>query len=145
MTKRGSRPVSLYVLMAALLIQGISGIAGGYGLVDDPTGDELGIPVTWLQGSPFNDYLVPGLILLFVLGLLPLVVAHGLWVGGRWAWPAALAVGSALIGWITIQILIIGYQAQPPLQLSYGLLGIAIVVLALLPSVRARKHVQHVG
>lgn len=42
MTHRRTRPVSLYVLMAALLLQGMSGVVGGMGLVTDPTGHAVG-------------------------------------------------------------------------------------------------------
>ena len=122
--------------MVSLLFQGLSGIAGGIGLVGDPTGDNLGIPVSWLQGSPFDDYLVPGLILLVVLGVFPLIVTYGLWTQRSWAWPAALLVGVGLLVWIGVEILVIGYQPAPPLQLIYGLLGLVILGLALLPSVR---------
>lgn len=134
---RPSRPVTLYVLMACLLFQGLSGILGGFMLVSDPSGESLQIPLNWLQGSPFNDYLIPGLVLLIVLGVFPLVVIYGLWVRASWAWLAALLVGIALLIWIGVEILVIGYQTQPPFQLIYGVLGIVIVVLTLLPRVRA--------
>lgn len=134
--RQQARPASLYVLMVALLFQGLSGVAGGYGFVGDPTGGALGIPVDWLQGSPFNDYLVPGLILLLLLGVFPLFVVYGMWTRRAWSWGAALLVGLALIVWIAVEILIIGYHHRPPLQLVYGSLGLLIVVLVLLPSVR---------
>ena len=72
-----------------------------------------------------------------LVSFFPLIVLYGLWVRRPWAWLAALGVGLALLVWITVEILIIGYHAQPPLQLIYGVLGIGIVVLDLLPSVRA--------
>ncbi len=34
----------------------------------------MGIPIEWLAGSPFGDYLVPGLILGLVLGVFPVVI-----------------------------------------------------------------------
>ncbi len=133
------RPPGLYALVTAIVFQGLSGIAGGIGLVADPTGEALRIPADWLQGSPFRDYLVPGLVLLLVLGLLPLVAVYGLWTRQRWSRPAALALSVALIVWIGVEISVIGYHARPPLQLIYGSLGIVMLVLALLPSVR--RHV----
>ncbi|MHC4400743.1 MAG: hypothetical protein ACYTG0_13790 [Planctomycetota bacterium] len=136
MKKKQVRPASLYLLMAALLFQGLSGVAGGFGLVTDPTGSAVGIPVNWLRGSPFSDYLVPGLILLLVLGVFPLLVVYGLWMQHPWSWRAALLVGLALIVWIVVEILIVGYHSRPPLQLIYGLLGLVILVLVLLPALR---------
>jgi uncharacterized BrkB/YihY/UPF0761 family membrane protein len=116
--------------MTALLVQGISGIIGGMGLVGDPSGHSMQIPSHWLQGSPFDDYLIPGLVLLFGLGVVPLIVMIGLWRRRFWARPAALGVGAALVVWIGVQILMIGYHAWPPLQLIYGTLGIVIALLA---------------
>jgi FtsH-binding integral membrane protein len=94
------------------------------------------MPVSLLHGSPFTDYLVPGLILVVVLGVFPLIVVYGLWSRHTWSWHAALMVGLALVVWIVVQILIIGYSSRPPLQLIYGLLGIVILALALLPPTR---------
>jgi len=63
---------------------------------------------------------------------------HGFAICRRWtgAWPVAPSVGVALIIWIGVDIAIIGYHAEPPLQLIYGLLGLAILALALSPSIR---------
>jgi hypothetical protein len=44
------------------------GVGGGFGLVIDPSSEPLGIPLAWLDGSPFADYLVPGIVSLTVLG-----------------------------------------------------------------------------
>ena len=48
-------------LLFLLLFQGVSGMAGGVGLVADASGSTLGIPLEWLKGSPFPDYLIPGM------------------------------------------------------------------------------------
>ena len=60
---RSSRPAAVWALMALLLLQGISGIAGGVALVAAPDGRIMQMPVSYLDGSPFSDYLIPGLIL----------------------------------------------------------------------------------
>ncbi len=136
MTNRDSRSASICILMGLIIFQGISGLSGGVGLVLDPTGESLRIPLSWLENSPFDDYLIPALILLIVLGLFPLVVFYGLLKKWSWSWYAALIVGAALIIWIGVEISIIGYHPQPPLQLIYGSLGLIILVFVLMPSVR---------
>ncbi len=136
MSPKRSRSLGLLVLMAALLLQGLSGIAGGIGLVLDPSGSSLQIPLSLLAGSPFENYLLPGLILLTVLGFVPLVAFYGLLQQRAWSWLLAVLVGVALIVWIAVEIAIIGYQADPPLQLIYGALGIVILVAGALPSTR---------
>ncbi|MBU2650814.1 MAG: hypothetical protein KKA81_07755 [Bacteroidetes bacterium] len=136
MTDKKSKPLCIYFLIVLMIFQGLSGLGGGIGLIIDPSGETLHIPLNWLQGSPFSDFLIPGIILLLVLGLFPLAVSYALIRKLSWSWMASLVVGIALIIWIVVEILIIGYQPKPPLQLIYGLAGIFMVILVLLPGVR---------
>ena len=132
----GRRTMTTRVLVVLLAIQGLSGLVGGFGLIADPSGGAVRLPAEWLRGSPFEDYLVPGLILFTALGVAPLVVARGVWRASPWSRVGALLVGLALLVWIGVQILVVGYRAEPPLQAAYGLLGVLITVLAALPPVR---------
>lgn len=130
------RPIAIRILLGLLLFQGVSGVAGGYGLTMDPTGSAVGLDVEWLNGSPFADYLIPGIILFVVLGFAPLIVAVGIIRRLRWACMASLLVGLALLIWIIVEVVIVGYIAQPPLQVVYGLIGCGIVATTLLASAR---------
>jgi hypothetical protein len=94
------------------------------------------IPQEWLTGTPFHDYFIPGLILFSLLGIGPLIAAYGVWKRHRLSWVGAMMVGDALVIWIVVEIFMIGYHSNPPLQLFYGLLGVGIIALTLLPSVR---------
>jgi len=131
-----SSPYSLYFLMGLILFQGISGLFGGLALVIDPTGDLLQMPLSMLAGSPFDNFLIPGIILLTILGIFPMVVFYGLWKRLDWSWMGALMVSAALIIWIGVEIWMVGYHPEPPLQLIYGLLGLFLLVLVMMPSVR---------
>jgi len=128
--------ISLYLMMALILFQGVSGLFGGFALVADPTGAVLSMPVTLLEGSPFDNFFIPGLILLTILGIFPVVVFYGIWMRADWAWTGALLVSTALIAWIGFEILMVGYHDDPPLQLIYGLLGLILLGLVILPSVQ---------
>lgn len=101
----------------------------------DPTGKLIQLPLEWLKGSPFSDYLIPGMILITILGVFPLYVIYALLKKQRFAWFGSLIVAIALIIWICVEILIIGYYQKPPLQLNL-LTGIALFILTLLPSVQ---------
>jgi len=136
MTNKTKRPISMYILFVFIIFQGLSGLAGGISLILDPSGKSIQLPLSWLEGSPFSNYLIPGLILFVVLGLYPLVVFYSLLKKLRWSWFAAFTLGAALIIWIGVEIIIIGYQPQPPLQLIYGLVGLVILFLVFLPSFR---------
>lgn len=128
--------LEIKILIACIIFQALSGLAGGIGLILDPTGASLGIPQEWLSNSPFNDYLIPGIILFTVLGIFPAFVSVGLWKEKYWGWLGSLSLGTALLIWIIVEIIFIGYQSNPPLQLIYGILGIVILLLTSLSRVK---------
>lgn len=129
-------PISFYALLTLLFFQSASGLYGGAALILNPTGNLLQMPTTLLEGSPFQDFLLPGIILFTFLGVFPLIVFAGLWRRKPWAWLGAVLVSMALIIWIGVQIAMIGYAPEPPLQLIYGLVGIVLLILTQLPAVR---------
>ncbi|MCX8032622.1 MAG: hypothetical protein N3B14_04400 [Thermoleophilia bacterium] len=128
--KRGSRV--RWALMAMLAIQAAGAIAGGIGLIQDPV-NNVGMPLSLLEGSPFSDYLVPGLILLIVVGLPPACALCGVARGQRWGvWLAAVA-GAALVIWIITEVVLLGYLPGTGvgLQIAMGVLGLAIFATAI--------------
>lgn len=149
---RQTRPFTVYVLMFLLLFLGISAIYGGYNLIADPSGQQIQIPNGWLELTPFQNYLIPGIILFTVLGVFPLIVTvllffkpdwsimQGLehFTHEHWSWLASVTVGIALIIWIIVQFLMFGarHPVQIGLEFSLGTLGIIIIAVSLFPSVR---------
>ncbi|MDF2734865.1 MAG: hypothetical protein K0S97_1488 [Chloroflexota bacterium] len=109
---------------------GIGALGGGLVLIVAPRGEIMPLPLSALAGSPFETYLGPGLILFTVLGMGPLVAA---WLALRrhpLAPFAAFAVGVALLIWVAVEIGIIGYSNEPPLQAIYLVMGAVITVVA---------------
>ena len=74
-------PRTGWVLVAALAFWGIGAVGGGLGLAA-PDGSGLGMDPALLEGTPFPDYRLPGLILIG-LGLAAVVAAAGLARGMR--------------------------------------------------------------
>jgi hypothetical protein len=110
---------------------GLGALAGGSALVLGPRGEIIPLSLSALKGSPFETYSMPGLILFVVLGLGPLMAAVLVWLRHPLAPIAAIGVGVALLAWLTVEIVIIGYTNDPPLQSFYLLLGAAITVVGL--------------
>lgn len=89
-----------------------------YGLAGAP-----GVPVAWLEATPFPSYFIPSLILLLVVG--GTHTAAGLSVAARTprSRRMSLTAGVILVGWIGAQVALIGYVSwlQP---------GVAFAALA---------------
>ena len=131
------RPGTVWALMVFLCIQALGAIGGGAGLVQDPV-ENIGMPLSMLEGSPFSDFLVPGLILLIVVGLPPLAAVYGLAGRRRWGWWLAIVAGVGLLIWIITEVALLGYLPGTGigLQIGMGLLGVLILVMALVRPTR---------
>jgi len=111
----------LSVLQAFVAINAIGG--GIYGLLG-----ARGVPIEWLEGTPFSSYLVPSVILLVVVGGAHAVASVRTWRMADGAWRVSLVAGSVLMGWIGVQVVMIGYVSW--LQPAVGVGAIGNVVLA---------------
>lgn len=132
-----TRPLAAWALLAGTLVLGATASFGGGSLLLDPTGARMAMSLSWLDGTPFADYFLPGLVLFAVLGLGAFVAFTGLLTLRWWALPATLALATALAGWIGVQVALVGYASV--LQPAYALLALVLFVLALAPSTR-RYH-----
>jgi len=130
-----ARPAAMGRLAKAVLslevFLGVGAIGGGLALIVGPRGEILPLPLAPLRGSPFETYLVPGLILFGVLGLGPLIAARLVWLRHPLAPIVAVGVGIALLIWVAVEIALIGYSDEPPLQAFYLLLGAVIMIVGL--------------
>lgn len=116
---------STRALLALELFVAFWALAGGIGMM----GGGLDLPKEWLDGTPFNDYFVPGLILFVVVGGSMLAASLAVWRRNRFAGPASLAVGSILLIWIIVQVALIGYRSW--MQPTFFAFGLAVVALSI--------------
>ena len=107
----------------------VTAIAGGIGLL---TGVNVP-PVSFLAGSPFPDYTIPGLALLVLVGGTALVATYLTVRRNRYAALVSVLAGAMIIVFEIMEVLSIG---MPPgiarnLQVFYFTLGLIILVSAL--------------
>jgi hypothetical protein len=128
MVSGGPSPLVRYSLGSLLAFGAINAFGGGYyGL----SGAE-GVPVEWLEGSPFRSYFVPSLVLFVVVGGSFLFAAIAVFSNSRIARVSALAAGVVVLVWIVVQVSIIGYVSW--MQPTTAGAGLLILLLAwLLP------------
>ena len=70
---RAKEPGSALAVICTLV--GIAAVLGGHALVAWPDGSAIGLPLAVLEHSPFSDFTIPGLVLVFVIGLSNLLAA----------------------------------------------------------------------
>ncbi len=95
------------VAIVALWVLGIGALAGGISLVVKPDGSIMHFDVSLLSGSPFADFLVPGLILGGLFGIGSMVAATLGMARRRIAPFLAFAIGCAQMIWIVVELAII--------------------------------------
>ena len=107
---------------------GIGAIPAGLLLVIDPSGEIMSMPLDILAGSPFPNFLVPGIFLLAVNGIGNIIGAVLTFRRHRWTGLVAMGLGAFLVAWIIIQVWIV----KPPihwLQALYFVLGLVELAL----------------
>lgn len=142
MAQKQYRPfIPLLLISICLVFLGINGVVGGYLMLADPNGTPMGLLISDLTYTPFQNFFIPGLLLLLVWGCGSFVTLIGLWLPLRqgsdsraqglanehWAWLFCFAMGVGLVVWLFVQLLTIPNVA--PIQ--YMLLGLAVLLIGL--------------
>jgi hypothetical protein len=113
-----------YVLGGLLGFGALNAFGGGYyGL-----SGAKGVPVEWLEGSPFRNYWVPSLVLLVLVGGAFLLAALAVLTGRHNGRTLAIGASAIVLGWLVIQVAIIGFVSW--MQPATAALGVVILALA---------------
>jgi hypothetical protein len=118
------------LVVALCLVAGVTATAGGLALALRPDGSLIKAPLDLLRHTPFQSFLVPGILLAGVVGLFNLL--GGLWLARTRSQAAilvALTAGTLLTGWITVEMLL--FRTVHWLQLFYLVVGMITTVKAL--------------
>lgn len=148
------KPFTCKLLIFMHVLLGIGAVFGGLVLVIDPSGGLVKMPITLLKNSPFNNFLIPGTVLLVILGIFPLIISYALitkwyWKTANrlniftemhWSWAYSLYIGFALIIWITVEVFFIKQIAA--IHVVYIFLGLVIQAVTVLPTVQKYYRVR---
>src|SRR5687768_14853194 len=98
----------LKILCAILLFfNGIGAIYGGWNLIIHPDGSSIQLSMSWLEHTPFQDYLIPGIILFIANGILSFFTLIALIFNFKNFPFYVIGQGIILSIWIIIQIVLI--------------------------------------
>lgn len=148
------RPPAVILLCILHAFLGLGAIGGGLVLIIDPSGEMIGMPLSMLERAPFSNFLLPGILLLVVFGLLPILVLYGLFKRPEWkfadklnpfkelhnSWALSLYIGFGQIIWIMVETYI--GNGVGVVQVFYMSLGLLIQIVTLLPSIQ-KYYVLH--
>ena len=97
-------------------------------MIINPNGEILNLPLKLLEGTPFKNFMIPGILLLIIVGGINLLAAF-FYVRNhpkRYNW--TMAGGVIISGWIISQMIII--HAVHWMHILYLTIGISVILLS---------------
>lgn len=114
------------LLIALLLFLGITASIGGIQLIRT---NGMGMPLSSLQNTPFSSFIMPGLILLFIVGGTSLLAAFLHIKNHKYAIESSVTAGFGIQIWVVTELFMLTHKSF--LQAIYFTLGIIILILSM--------------
>jgi hypothetical protein len=105
-----------------------SAVGGGVELV---FGLNRSVPMSWLHGTPFSDFTVPGLILGIVVGGSATFATLAAIKSADAGAAASLIAGAILSGWIVGEVLLLNQPHPTWIEVTYFSAGVGMAVMAI--------------
>lgn len=118
------------ISLVLLAINGIGAIYGGLSLILDPSGESIQFPDGTLDNSPFTNYLIPGIILLVVNGVLSILTFILLIIKHKTGPGFLITQGILLGGWICMQMILLN-MFFAPFHVPFLMIGIIFLASGL--------------
>jgi hypothetical protein len=129
--KQKVRRIALFVIEAFIAL---TAIQGGIGLLRGAF-DQV-VPLAWLDGTPFSNYTIPGLVLALVVGGGALLAAASVFISREWTVLVSVLAGLLLAGYEAVEVVSLDSKVGDALpmvlglQLFYFVLGLTVFGLA---------------
>ena len=142
------RPFMLWPLIIVLLFLALGGFSGGIPMLADPANGGYLEFAEMLPLLPVSNLILPGLFLLVVMGLYPLLLAYALlarpawnwadrwfqWSKYYWAWIGCLVLVVIIAIWLAYEGWLVGWW---PITYATAVQGVLILLFTMMPSVRS--------
>lgn len=129
MRLRAPNAAARWVLIALLIFGCVSAVGGAVLAI---AFNGAGVPLTYLEGSPFRSFLIPGLILGVVVGGTQLGAAVALIIRQRWSLLICAIAGFGMIIWVFVELaIILTYSFLQTLYFGLGMLELILVLILL--------------
>jgi hypothetical protein len=114
-----------FISIVLLVFTGVHALAGGYLLIEDPSGASLHIDIEQVDAVAFDDFLIPGIILFLLIGVMSILAAF--FVVFRWNGYDGFVIlqGVLLFTWIVVQI----FLFEQIYYVQYIVAGIALLLV----------------
>jgi FtsH-binding integral membrane protein len=116
------------ILFLLVSFTALTALSSGILMIYNPSGSFFQMSESLLNGTPFKNFLVPGIVLALLVGgtNLAAVILNLMRNKNRYNW--AIAAGVMISGWIIVQMILI--SAFSWFQLLYLVIGILTILLA---------------
>lgn len=115
-------------LLALTTIIGLTALVRGILLLAKPKGRLVQLNSQLLNATPFSNYTLPGLLLIFVIGGLNAASTFLLMSGKPMAHRVTFYAGLSVIAWMSFQLLLPNYHHL--LELTYMTIGSLITLIS---------------
>jgi len=95
------------------------------------------VPLEWLEGTPFDDYFVPSLILFVAVGGTFAFAAAAVLAKWRIGRAAAFTAGGVVLLWLAVETAMIGYVSWMQPATTVGALLVLLLAWRYRPEARA--------
>lgn len=104
----------------------VTSTVSGLMMISSPDGGILSLPLSLLQGTPFRNYLLPGILLVGLVGSVNIVAVYTNISRNisRYNW--SIAGGVMITGWIIVQMIVV--QSMHWLHFVYLGTGVLIIL-----------------
>jgi hypothetical protein len=121
----------LHLILGIILIfVALGALPAGFSMIRHPDGSGLGMTTDYLKNSPFKDFLVPGIFLFAVNGVLSLAGAVLCFLRSGYSSTIGMMLGLSLVVWICVQVWAIGLTSF--MQPMFFIIGLAEIALSIL-------------